>query len=186
MKLYRKHWVIILVAPLMVVADQFTKLVIHSYMKPYEVITIMQGYLNIYYAQNYGLAFGLFSDKLGASSTWIFLAITIVALAIIIHLFFRTEDKAVLLPMALSLVLAGALGNLIDRFHWGYVVDFIQMYFVSKSPPYNAHYWPTYNVADISISAGIVLLIIDSFRPQREAQPEQESGGPGSEGGAGA
>ena len=186
MKLYRKHWVIILAAPLLVAVDQFTKLLVHSRMKPYDSVAIIHGHLNLYYAQNYGLAFGMFTDKLGSYSTWIFLGITIVALAIIIHLFFRTEDKAVLLPLALSLVLAGALGNLIDRFHWGYVVDFIQMYFVSKSAPYRAHFWPTYNVADASITAGIFLLIIDSFRPQREPQPGQKSGDTDSKGGAGA
>ena len=55
--------------------------------------------------------------------------------------------------------------NLIDRLHWGYVVDFIQM-------GYAGHYWPIYNVADISITIGIVLLIIDSFRSQPAAGPD--------------
>jgi len=170
LKLYRKHWLIILVAPLMVAADQFTKLVVHSSMRPYDSINLIPGYLNLYYVRNTGLVFGMFQGRMGAFSAWVFLGITVVAAAIIIRLFFSTEDKAVLLPLALSLVLAGALGNLIDRFHWGYVVDFFQMYFISKSPPYREYSWGIFNVADIAISAGIAFLLIDSFRPRRQAQ----------------
>jgi signal peptidase II len=164
--------VIILVAPLMVAADQFSKLVIHSSMRPYDSITVIPGYLNFYYVRNSGLVFGMFSGRIGAFSAWVFLGITIVALAIIIRLFFSTEDKAVLLPLALSLVLAGALGNLIDRFHWGYVVDFVQVYFISKSPPYREYSWGIFNVADIAISTGIGFLLIDSFRPHSPVQSE--------------
>lgn len=186
MKLSRKHWIIILTTPLAVFLDQASKLVIHSYCRLYESIALIPGYLNIYYARNTGLVFGMFSDRLGAYSTWIFLGITIVALAIIVNLFFRAGVKAVLLPLALSLVLSGALGNLIDRLHWGYVVDFIQLFYISQSPPYRAHYWPTFNVADIAITAGIVLLLIDSFRPQPQPQVAQAAKAPGAEGGAGA
>jgi signal peptidase II len=174
LKLGRKHWVIILVSPLMVIADQFSKLVIHSYMHVYDSVTVIQGHLNIYYVQNSGLVFGLFADQLAGAATWVYLGINIAALAIIVHLFSQTKDKAVLFPLALSLVLAGALGNLIDRLHWGYVVDFVQIYYVSKSPPHLAHSWGIFNIADLAISSGIAFLIIDSFRPQREDKPKPE------------
>lgn len=186
MKLLRKHWIIILTAPLAVLLDQASKLAIHSYFRLYDSAAIIPGYLNIYYARNTGLVFGMFSDRLGAYSTWIFLGITIVALSIIVNLFFRAENKAVLLPLALSLVLSGALGNLIDRLHWGYVVDFIQAFYISQHPPYRAHYWPTFNVADMAITAGIILLLIDSFRPQPQTKVDQPAKAPGPEGGPGA
>lgn len=178
----KKHWVILLTTPLAVLLDQATKFFIHSTFRLYQEISVIPGYLNIIYVQNRGLIFGSFSDRLGPYSIWVSLAITVVALGIIVHLFFRTEDRAVLLPLALSMVLVGAIGNLIDRLHWGYVVDFIQLYYVENSPPFKAHYWPTFNVADIAITCGIILLLIDSFRPQREpaakpkANPETEGG----------
>jgi signal peptidase II len=176
LKLERKHWVIILVAPLMVFADQFSKQVIHSYMHVFDSVTVLPGHLNIYYVQNTGLVFGLFADRLAGASTWIYLGINICALFIINHLFSRTEGKAVIMPFALGMVLAGALGNLIDRLRWGYVVDFVQVYYLSKAPPHLAHSWGIFNVADVAISCGIVFLVIDSildsFRPHHEVQPD--------------
>ncbi len=167
MKLSSKHWVIMLAAPLMVAVDQAAKFLVHSRMQPFDTITVIPGYLNFYYLRNSGLIFGLFTRELAGISTWVYLGINLVALGIIIHLFFRSEDRAVLLPLALSLVLAGALGNLIDRLHWGYVVDFIHMFYISKSPPGHLHSWAIYNVADLCITFGIGLLLIDSFRPRR-------------------
>ncbi len=163
MKLTRKHWLILIVTPLALLADQLTKLSIHAALRPFQEIVIVPGYLELIFVTNRGLAFGMFSGQLGGAATWIFLGITLVALAIILHLFFQTDNQAVVLPLALSLVLAGALGNLIDRFRWGYVVDFMNMH-------WKHHYWPTYNVADIAITAGIILLIFDSFLPRTGAE----------------
>jgi len=177
LKLYRKHWVIILTTPIAVIVDQLSKIFIRRFFLANNEPMVINRYLNIAYAENKGLAFGMFADRLGPWSTWIFLGITVIALAIIVNLFFRTEQKAALLPAALSLVLAGALGNLIDRFHWGYVVDFIQAH-------YERHYWPTFNVADIAISAGIVLLIADSLRPQPGSEPKTKSPSQDAKGGA--
>ncbi len=170
MKLNRKHWLILLVAPLMLLLDQVSKQIVHSTFKPFGQITLIPEYLELIFVTNRGLIFGSFTGKLGPYTTWIFLGITVVAFGIILHLFFRTSDRAVLLPLALSNVMAGALGNLIDRLRWGYVVDFIEMH-------WRGHYWPVYNVADISISIGIVLLLIDSFLPQPGPdQPSKEAG----------
>lgn len=165
MRLTRKHWLIILITPSVFLLDQITKLIIHSTLKPYGQIVLIPRVIEFIFVKNYGLVFGMFSDRLGSSSAWIFLGISLIALGIIIHLFFRTDNQAVLLPTALSLVLAGAFGNLIDRFRWGYVVDFIQILF-----NYKGWTWPTFNVADIAITIGIILLIIDSFRPQPKDQ----------------
>lgn len=179
MNFSRKHWVIFLVTPISLLADQLTKTYVHGHLHLFDEHKIIPDFFNIVYVQNRGLAFGLFQNKIGPYSTLIFLIITLVALGIIIHLFFKTDRKAVLLPMALSLVLAGALGNLIDRLHWGFVVDFLQLY-------YRSNYWPTFNVADMSITAGIILLVIDSFRPQPEAKPEPAAAAPENKGAPGA
>ncbi len=171
MKLTRKHWVIMLITPLGLILDQVSKLIIHASLRPFSEIEIVPGYFNLVFVTNRGLSFGMFSNGLGGAATWIFLGITIVALGIIIHLFLRTDHNAILLPAALSLVLAGALGNLIDRFRWGYVVDFLQAHHEILG---RDRYWPTFNVADMLITAGIILLVMDSFRPQPNNEPPEE------------
>ena len=175
MKLERKHWMILLVTPLCLLIDQLSKTYIHGHLRLFDEHSIIPDYFNIVYAQNRGLVFGMFQNQIGSFSTWIFLAITLVALGIIVHLFSSTGKKAVLLPLALCLVLSGALGNLIDRLHWGFVVDFLQLY-------YKSNYWPTFNAADIWITLGIGLLIldtiIDSFRDYSGRKPKSEAVSP--------
>jgi len=153
----------IVFTPLALLCDQITKQMIHSALEPFEEIVIIPGHLEFILVRNSGLVFGMFSGRLGGTATLIFLGITVIALGIIIHLFFHTENKAVVLPLALSLVLAGAFGNLIDRLRWGYVVDFINMHahLLGKERT-----WPTFNIADLAITGGIVLLVIDAFKPQ--------------------
>jgi signal peptidase II len=164
--------VIILVAPLMLLLDQLSKLLIHTYMRPHDSISVIPDWLNLYYVQNSGLVFGLFADQLGTASTWVYLAINLFALGIIFRIFRGTGEKAILLPLALSMVLAGALGNLIDRLRWRYVVDFVQFYYVNRNPPHLTHSWGIFNIADVAITMGIVFLVLDSLRPQREAAPQ--------------
>ena len=168
LKLERKHWVILIVTPLVLILDQASKLIIHKVLAPFRVISVIPGYVEFVFVTNRGLVFGMFSDQLGSASTWIFLGFTVIAFAIIVHLFFRTDRSAVLLPLALSLVLAGALGNLIDRFRWGYVVDFIHIHI-------GRYAWPTFNIADVAITLGIIFLLIDSFRPEPKPQKDINS-----------
>ena len=153
----------------MLLLDQAAKLLVHARLQLYETITVIPGHLNLYYVRNSGLIWSLFSRQLAGYSTWIYLVINLIALLIILRIFFQTENRAVLLPLGLSLVLAGALGNLLDRLRWGYVVDFIQMYYRSGAPSHRLHSWAIYNVADIAITCGIILLIMDSLRPARRA-----------------
>ena len=156
MNLERKHWMILMVTPICLLIDQLSKTYVHGHLRLFDEYSIVPRFFNIAYTQNRGLVFGMFQNKIGSFSTWIFLAITLVALGIIVHLFSSTGKKAVLLPLALCLVLSGALGNLIDRLHWGFVVDFLQLY-------YKSNYWPTFNAADIWISIGIGLLVLDTI-----------------------
>jgi signal peptidase II len=86
----------------------------------------------------------------------------------------RTIPREERLPrFALSLVIGGAIGNLIDRVRFGYVVDFVKMY-------WETHVWPNYNVADSAISIGLVLLVIDSFRPRDRETAAKTSSVPSS------
>jgi signal peptidase II len=179
LKLEPKHWTVLLITPLSLALDQASKFYVHGRLSLYDEHEIVPGFFNIVYAQNRGLVFGMFQNKIGSFSTLVFGIITVVAFAIIIHLFRQTRKDSLVLPAALGFVLSGALGNLIDRLHWGFVVDFLQLYYRGK-------YWPTFNVADIAIVIGIVLLVIDSFRAQPAPEAKEASAGQEKKGATGA
>ena len=108
---------------------------------------------------NQGAAFSFLSDA-GGWQRWFFI---ILSSAISVFIFFwikKTEDSNKILLAALSLILGGALGNLIDRSLYGYVIDFIQVY-------YDVYYWPAFNIADSAITLGAGLLILDMFTSEK-------------------
>ena len=152
----RKYWFLILLTPFLVAADQGSKTVVENSFSYASRITVVPGLFNLTYAQNPGMAFGLLNNLPEFWRLPLFLSISTLAVVIIGHLFLQARDRAVLMPLALALILAGAAGNLIDRFRWGYVVDFLQLH-------YRHYYWPTFNVADSAISVGIAFLILDTL-----------------------
>ena len=106
-------------------------------------------------AHNTGAAFS-FLDSAGGWQRWMFTAIAIVASIWIVRLL-RQYPHQTTFCLALALVLGGALGNLIDRVAYGYVVDFLDFY-------WNTYHFPAFNVADSAISVGAALLLLDSFK----------------------
>jgi signal peptidase II len=107
---------------------------------------------------NTGAAFS-FLNEAGGIQRWLFSIIAIVASAWIVWLL-RKHSKQVLFSFALSMILGGALGNLIDRLTLGFVVDFLSFH-------WGQHYFPAFNLADSSITCGAFLLIIDSFKEKK-------------------
>lgn len=117
-------------------------------------VVLIRDLLDLQYAENCGGAWGLLH---GASETFrrpFFLAVTVGAIAFIVYLYRNLEKGQTPTKWALPLVLGGAIGNLVDRVRLGYVVDFIHMH-------WRTHHWPTYNVADIAISVGIGLMLLE-------------------------
>jgi len=110
---------------------------------------------NLTYVRNYGAAFSFLSDA-GGWQRWFFTLIAVVISAVLAVWLARNNRAQVKLNLALSLVLAGAIGNLIDRSVYGYVIDFLHVYYQ------NWHY-PAFNIADSAICIGAALLIWDSF-----------------------
>jgi len=152
----RKYWFLILLTPFLVAADQGSKTAVENSLYYAARVDVIPGLVNLIYVRNPGMAFGLLNDLPEAWRLPLFLGIAVLALVIIGHLFRQTQARALLMPAALASILSGAIGNLIDRFRWGYVVDFIQVH-------YGQHYWPTFNVADSTITVGIVLLVFDTL-----------------------
>lgn len=148
------------VLPLSIVAlDQATKLLVIRKLPLYEDVPLISGLLSLQHVRNSGAVFGFLSGTNIPGKPYVFAVMSALALAALTY-YARTVPREERLPrFALSLVIGGAIGNLIDRIRFGYVVDFVKMY-------WETHVWPNYNVADSAISIGLVLLVVDSLRPR--------------------
>ena len=129
-------------------------------------IQVLEGWFNLRLVGNGGAAWGLFKQLPDSVRVPFFLILTSVASVVIITLYRRTHPEQGILRWALMFILGGAVGNLIDRAWLGYVIDFIDWH-------YKNHHWPTFNVADIAITAGVGLLIIDILLSRGRAPTEQ-------------
>ncbi len=135
-----------------VVADQLTKFWAASCLAlgyPYSVMPM----LNLRLAYNRGAAFSILGNA-GGWQRWFFVTVSVVISAVLISWLYKIPRHAKRQTAALSLLLGGALGNLIDRAYSGQVVDFLDFY-------YGAYHWPTFNIADSAICIGAFLLIVD-------------------------
>ena len=131
-----------------VLFDLFTKFLIQNYLFLNQSIKINQ-FFDIVYVQNYGVSFGLFSREI---PHWVLVLIAL--LVVILILFLMIISNKNLEKNAYFLIIAGAIGNIIDRILNSYVVDFISLH-------YEMFYWPAFNFADIYISIGILMVIIN-------------------------
>ncbi len=140
--------------------DQVTKIFLAKQIPYGSSKNIIPGFLNLSHVHNRGAIFGLFNQ---ARTPLVYLVLTLAsltALGLVIYYFIKVPLSEKLLKITLSLVLAGALGNLADRLLRGYVIDFIDIY-IGK------YHWPSFNVADSCISIGAVLLIYIFFFKKR-------------------
>jgi len=144
-------------AALVVLADQATKWAVVATMQPYSVIELIPN-LNLTLAFNEGAAFSFLAGA-GGWQRWVFAGFAVlisIALAVWIR---RLPPRERLLGASLSLILGGAVGNLIDRVLLGHVIDFIQVY-LPFLPWQMFNPWPAFNVADSAISIGVILLLL--------------------------
>lgn len=134
--------------------DIVTKVVVVnflSYGASVEILPIFD--LTLVY--NHGAAFSFLADA-GGWQKYLFLGISLTASIFFLAWLFQLRSNQKLLALALSLLLSGALGNLVDRFVNGYVVDFLSFH-------WNEHYFPAFNVADSAITVGVIFLLLDTF-----------------------
>ncbi len=139
---------------IVLVLDQWTKIVIDGSMQLYESITIIPGF-NLTYVHNTGAAFSFLSEA-GGWQRWFFAAMALIISIVLIVWLYRLKKHEHLLAIALALVLGGAIGNLIDRVTYGYVIDFLDVY-------YKTAHWPAFNIADSAICLGVFLMLLESF-----------------------
>lgn len=151
----QKSGLIWLVLSLLLFAvDYMTKAVVVANMKLYESIEILPIF-NFTYMHNYGAAFSFLSDA-GGWQRWFFSSIAVVISVLLTYWLKKLPARNWVLCGAYSMVIGGAIGNLVDRLVHGYVVDFLHFY-------YQDWHYPAFNVADIAIVCGAGLLLLDAF-----------------------
>ncbi|MDE5758241.1 MAG: signal peptidase II [Allobaculum sp.] len=146
---------------LLVGLDQWTKWAIVKSIPLGDSLEVVPGFFELTHVRNTGAAFSSF-DGIGM---WFFILLTIVALGVMIYYFFKSDNSKI--DFALALIMAGALGNLIDRIRFGYVRDFF-LFYIFGAP------FAVFNVADVCITLGFVLLFVSLFWQDRKEQKQLE------------
>ncbi len=150
---------------LVVVVDQLSKAIVVREIGLHDYVPLIDGLLSLSHVRNHGAAFGLLSDWNIPYQSLLLSTLSLAALGAIAAYFMRLPKSAWLPRLSLSLVLGGAVGNVIDRLRLGYVVDFVHVY-------WRDYQWPDFNVADSAITVGVALLVIDILSsPETEPQP---------------
>ena len=163
----KKYWILGTLFPALVILDQWTKQLIHARFRLHESIPVIEGLFNITYVRNTGAAFGMLADANPAFRVPFFIIVPLIALGSIGLMFHKLEAKDLRMAFSLTLVLSGAIGNLIDRLIYGFVIDFLSFYNASLGQ------FPAFNVADSAITVGVGLLMIDMLRNPNAFEPKK-------------
>jgi signal peptidase II len=147
---------------ILIVLDQWTKYIAVANLQMHEPVTFISGFWNWTLAHNTGAAFSFLADS-GEWAHWFFVVMKIAVSLVLIVLLGKMPRNHWQDALPYALIIAGALGNLIDRFRYGYVIDFIEWYYQDFS-------WPVFNIADSCIVAGAMVLILFSFRKKEEVK----------------
>jgi len=139
---------------LALVLDQGSKLLVDNSMQLFQSIPLMP-YFNLTYVRNTGAAFSFLSDA-GGWQRWFFAGLALLMSIVIAVWLSRLKQHETLMAAALALVLGGAVGNLIDRLAYGYVIDFLDVYV-------NSWHWPAFNIADSAIVLGVGIMLLESL-----------------------
>lgn len=139
-----------------IIADQATKAIVQQKFYLGETVPVIEGLFHFTYVRNPGAAFGMF----GYAHDWIrvplFFGVPVIACFWLLYLIWKTRNTSTIQCLAYSLIFAGAVGNLIDRFSMNYVVDFLDFF-------WKTHHFPAFNIADSSITIAAILLIYETL-----------------------
>ncbi|MEY2701052.1 MAG: hypothetical protein RIQ52_1807 [Pseudomonadota bacterium] len=139
-----------------IVLDQMSKIWIDRHFSLHETVGVFS-WLQLTYVRNQGAAFSFLSEA-GGWQRWFFVALALSASIAITWQLLQLDSGRRREALGWSMVLGGAIGNLIDRLAYGYVIDFIDVY-------HEQWHWPAFNLADSAITLGITLLLVDTLRP---------------------
>lgn len=154
------------VTPAFVVLDQWTKYLVDHRMLLHQSVPILPGWFELTYVRNRGAVFGFLA---GIDSWWrmpFFLTFSAIAVVLLAIFYIRSRPDQGLLRLSLALILAGAVGNVIDRLRFGYVIDFLDVH-------WHHYHWPAFNIADSAISVGICLMLLEAYMEGRRTDGER-------------
>lgn len=154
------------IAFIVILLDQFTKVLIVGWLQHGESREVWS-FFNIVRAHNTGAAFSFLANA-GGWQRWFFVGLGAVATGFIIYML-KQHGGQRLFSWALTLILGGAIGNVIDRLVHGYVVDFLDFHWRFLAPMFPGGHFPAFNVADCAITVGAALLILDEVRRVRRS-----------------
>jgi signal peptidase II len=160
--LYRAAYFLVSLAVLLL--DQWTKGIITRAFDVHQSRTVVGGLFDLTYVRNSGAAFGLFASVDSSIKAIMLNSVAVLVFIVVSAYALRSSHKSVRLQVGFSLILGGAIGNLLDRVRFGYVVDFLDF-------SISGHHWPAFNVADSAICVGVGLLFLDMLRNEEERPP---------------
>ena len=159
----RKRYLILLSwAGLVLSSDQLTKYLVQSYCDLETTIPIIPNVVSITYTRNPGIAFGFFQRTPASLESISAIGIPLFALILIVLIFIKIQDNQMSTSLALTSILAGAIGNLVDRVQYGFVIDFLDIHLGTRW-----HFTP-FNVADAAILFGVTMMFFVTLRRRPE------------------
>lgn len=163
-----RFWTMCLLMAFLIIADQLSKGAIQTSLYYGQTIPVIDGFFSIAYVKNTGAAFGFGAGAEEWFRIIMFLVLPVLFCFYVFYMLIKTLKSPFYLCLAYALILAGAIGNLIDRFYLGYVVDFLLFYWKDESS-----HFPAFNIADSCITIAAGLLIIDFFnQPKTKKDPQ--------------
>jgi len=154
-----KKWLLLVsLLGLVLCLDQSTKLYVHNTFVLHESRPVIAAFFHLTYVRNPGAAFGLLARQQETFLRVFFPIVTVLAIGVLLAYFIRVPYQRTLALWGIGLILGGAVGNGIDRFWLGEVIDFLDFHW------HNTYHWPAFNVADSAICVGVGLLLLDAFR----------------------
>ena len=142
-----------ILALLIIGVDQLTKYMTVANIDLYEVVNVIPNVLSWMYLRNTGAAWSILEGQM-----WFFYIVTLVVVVVVVYYLQKYGRQSGLLALSLSFILAGSIGNVIDRLRFGYVVDMIRLEFIA---------FPIFNVADMALSVGVALMILYVFLDEK-------------------
>jgi signal peptidase II len=158
-----KARLVVLLLLVIVPLDQATKIIVDRMLPLHESIPVIENFFSLTYIRNTGAAFGLLAQSGELFRRTFLIGFSLAAIGFIIIMLRRLPENEKVLTIALGFILAGAVGNLIDRLLYGEVIDFLDFY-------WNGYHWPAFNVADSFITIGVVLIMV-RLATSKDADP---------------
>lgn len=170
-----KYKLLLIVTPLIIFLDQFTKWLVLRHVPMYDSIPVLPGFFDIVHVRNAGAAFGFLAGSNQAIREPFFYIVAVVAVVILGSILRKIPSSDVLMSWVVALVGGGLVGNLIDRLRFGNVVDFLSFHWREASADWrilnwSLHFrweWPSFNIADSAITIAMVLLVVNMFAFER-------------------